>query len=104
MALASAVQETKFLLKLLKSILGFDFANPVTLYCDNQSALALAKNPVQHQRSKHIDVKYHFIRGEVQKGVVHLVYVPSERNLADIFTKAMTNVKLKGFLSSLMGS
>ena len=103
MALASAVQESKFLSKLLKSILGYKFSDSVTLFCDNQSALALAKNPIQHQRSKHIDVKYHFIRGEVQKGFVNLVYVPSEKNLADVFTKAMTNVKLKNFSDLLMG-
>ena len=103
MALASAVQETKFLLKLLKSIVGCELSDSVTLYCDNQSALALAKNPVQHQRSKDIDVKYHFIRGEVQKGYVQLIYVPSEKNMADIFTKGMTNVKLKSFSDSLMG-
>jgi hypothetical protein len=59
---------------------------PVTLHCDNQGALALAKNPVQHQRSKHIDIHYHFVRSEVQRGLLHLLYVTSKDNLADIFT------------------
>ena len=51
----------------------------VIMYVDNQSAIALAKNPVQHQRSKHIDIKYHFVRMEVQNGLVTLIYVPSEK-------------------------
>ena len=69
MALASATQEVKFLLKLFNSIIDFDFSDSVTLYCDNQSAMAFAKNPVQHQRSKYSNVKYHFVRDEVNKGV-----------------------------------
>ena len=66
---------------------------------DNQGAIALAKNPVYHQRSKHIDIRYHFIRSEVQEGVVNLSYVQSERNIADLFTKPVSKVKLKLFFN-----
>ena len=68
MSLAAAVQEGKFLFQLLGSILddSRNVFHSVTLYCDNQGALALANNPVQHQRSKHRDIKYHFVRSEIQ--------------------------------------
>jgi hypothetical protein len=95
MALAAATQEAKFLMQLMESVTDSDLFGCVTLYCDNQGALALAKNPVQHQRSKHIDIRYHFIRDEVQKGTIQLIYVPSEQNVADIFTKPATRVKLE---------
>ena len=64
---------------------------------DNQGAIKLAKNPVFHKRSKHTDVKYHFIRSEIQRGTVSLMDVASEDNLADIFTKAASKVKLDTF-------
>lgn len=103
MSLTIAVQESKFLLKLLHSMLGYDLFPFITLHCDNQGALALAKNPVQHQRSKHIDIKYHFIRHEVQSGTLNLVYVPTDQNLSDIFTKPLSGVKFKSFVCNLMG-
>jgi hypothetical protein len=85
-ALASATQEAKFLKLLFAEMIGTDPKG--TLYVDNQGAIALAKNPVFHKRSKHIDIKYHFVRCEVQKGLIQLVYTPSECNIADVFTKA----------------
>ena len=64
---------------------------------DNQGAMNLAKNPVQHQRSKHIDIKYHFIRSEIQKGQISLEYILTEGNVADVFTKPASRVKLESF-------
>ena len=66
MALSAATQEAKFLRQLLADMQGSD-VECVCLYVDNQGAIALAKNPVQHQRSKHIDIRYHFVRLEVQR-------------------------------------
>ena len=105
MSLAAAVQEAKFLFQLLESMGAGnkDVFSPVTLYCDNQGALALAKNPVQHQRSKHIDIRYHFVRSEIQKQLLNLVYVPSKDNLADIFTKPLPGPRIKTFLSVILG-
>ena len=54
---------------------------------DNQGAMNLAKNPVHHQRSKHIDIKYHFIRSEIQEGQINLEYIPCQENIAEVFTK-----------------
>ncbi|GJS02626.1 retrovirus-related pol polyprotein from transposon TNT 1-94 [Tanacetum coccineum] len=67
---------------------GFAF-NKIPLYCDNRSAIALCCNNVQHSRSKHIDIRYHFIREKVEKGVVELNFVTTDYQLVDIFTKAL---------------
>ena len=66
--------------------------------------LALAKNPVHHQRSKHIDIRYHFVRDEVQKGHVDLRYVPTEDNVADVFTKPVSKPRLAKFIKHLTGT
>ena len=103
MALASATREAKFLLQLLRDMDGDQHTSAV-MHADNQGALVLAKNPVHHQRSKHIDIRYHFIRNEVQIGALQLVYTPSDDNVADLFTKPPTCPKLRGFLCILMGT
>ncbi|GJZ64927.1 hypothetical protein Tco_0621623 [Tanacetum coccineum] len=66
---------------------GFAFNN-IPLYCDNKSAIALCCNNVQHSRSKHIDMRHHFIREQVENGVVELYFVTTDYQLANIFTKA----------------
>nr|GEU49508.1 hypothetical protein [Tanacetum cinerariifolium] len=66
----------------------FDF-NKIPLYCDNRSAIALCCNNVQHSMSKHIDIRHHFIREQVERGVVQLYFVTIDYQLADIFTKAL---------------
>ena len=55
---------------------------PINLFVDNQGAIHLAKNPIHHQRTKHIDVKYHFIRSEVKNGFISLEYIPTDKNVA----------------------
>ncbi|GKE42937.1 retrovirus-related pol polyprotein from transposon TNT 1-94 [Tanacetum coccineum] len=76
--------------------LGF---NKIPMYCDNKSAIALCCNNVQHSRSKHIDIRFHFIKEQVKHGVVELYFVNTEYQLADIFTKALGREKLN-FLST----
>ncbi|KAH7351937.1 hypothetical protein KP509_19G021300 [Ceratopteris richardii] len=63
---------------------------PIQIFSDSQSAIAIAKNPVHHARTKHIEVHYHYIREQIAKKHIELVYVPSSENVADIFTKALT--------------
>ena len=105
MSLSAAVQEGKFLSQVLTDMMpeqnGIDH---FILYCDNQGAIALAKNPVHHQRSKHIDIRYHFIRSELQSGTMELVYIPTDQNVADVFTKPVVRPKLKYFSNYLSGS
>nr|GFA18037.1 hypothetical protein [Tanacetum cinerariifolium] len=75
--------------------LGF---NKIPMYCDNKSAIALCCNNVQHSRSKHIDIRYHFINEQVENGVIELYFVNTEYQLADLFTKALDDL-----LSSRLG-
>jgi hypothetical protein len=63
------------------------------IHCDNQSCIKLFENPVFHDRSKHIEIRYHFIRDLVQRGAVQLQYVSTDDQVADILTKALPRVK-----------
>ncbi|GJT51354.1 retrovirus-related pol polyprotein from transposon TNT 1-94 [Tanacetum coccineum] len=79
--------------------LGF---NKIPLYCDNKSPIALWCNNVQHSRSKHIAIRYHFIKEQVENGVVELYFVKTEYQLANIFTKALGRERLE-FLINMLG-
>jgi hypothetical protein len=76
-------------------------AQRVRLYSDNQSSLALAENPELHQRTKHVDVQYHYIREQVAEGLVDLWYVPIKEMVADGLTKLLAPVKHKEFVRQL---
>nr|GEY56025.1 retrovirus-related Pol polyprotein from transposon TNT 1-94 [Tanacetum cinerariifolium] len=67
---------------------GFHF-NKIPIYCDSKSAIAISCNPVQHSRTKHIAVRFHFIKEHVEKGTIKLYFVKTDYQLADIFTKAL---------------
>ena len=70
---------------------------------DNQGAIALSKNPVNRQRSKHIDIKYHFVREMYVKGMIYIVYCPTQDMVADILTKPPTKCKLDNFKIIVFG-
>ncbi|GJT33342.1 retrovirus-related pol polyprotein from transposon TNT 1-94 [Tanacetum coccineum] len=78
--------------------LGF---NKIPMYCDNKSAIALSCNNVQHSRSKHIDIRFHFIKEHVENGVIELYFVNTEYQLADIFTKALARERIIFFINEL---
>jgi hypothetical protein len=61
----------------------------VPLLCDNESAIRMADNPIEHSRTKHIDIRYHFLRDHQQKGDIEIAYVNTHNQLADIFTKPL---------------
>jgi hypothetical protein len=61
----------------------------VPLLCDNESAIRMADNPVEHSRTKHIDIRHHFLRDHQQKGDIEVFYISTENQLADIFTKPL---------------
>ncbi|GKA10333.1 retrovirus-related pol polyprotein from transposon TNT 1-94 [Tanacetum coccineum] len=67
---------------------GFNY-NKIPLYCDSQSAITISCNPVQHSRTKHIHTRYHFIKEQVENGIIELYFVRTEYQLADMFTKAL---------------
>ncbi|GKB50670.1 retrovirus-related pol polyprotein from transposon TNT 1-94 [Tanacetum coccineum] len=73
---------------------GFHF-DKIPMYCDSKAAIAISCNPVQHSRTKHIDVRYHFIKEHVEKGIVELFFVGTEYQLADLFTKALPEDRFK---------
>ncbi|GJW27140.1 hypothetical protein Tco_0040951 [Tanacetum coccineum] len=71
------------------------------MYCDNKSAIALYCNNVQHSRSKHIDIRFHFIKEQVENGVVELYFVNTEYQLAGIFTKALGRERIEFLINKL---
>ncbi|GKC99257.1 hypothetical protein Tco_1169532 [Tanacetum coccineum] len=75
--------------------------NKIPMYGDNKSAIALCCNNVQHSRSKHIDIRYHFIKEQVENGVVVLYFVSMEYQLADIFTKALGRERIEFCIDKL---
>ena len=91
-----AACEVAWLRKLLMD-LGLQVDRKVVIYCDNLSSIQLAKNPVFHARTKHIEVHYHFVREQILAGDIDLVYVSTEEQVADIFTKALGAEKLRRF-------
>ncbi|GKD16811.1 integrase, catalytic region, zinc finger, CCHC-type containing protein [Tanacetum coccineum] len=79
---------------------GFQF-NKISLYCYNKSAITLCCNNVQHSRAKHIDVRYHFIKEQVENGIVELYFVRTEYQLADIFTKPLPRERFNFLIEKL---
>ena len=67
----------------------------VPIFCDSSSALHLCKNPAHHEKIKHIDIKLHFIRNEVSKGVIKMVKIHTDDNPSDILTKVVPATKFK---------
>ncbi|GKB50419.1 hypothetical protein Tco_0901172, partial [Tanacetum coccineum] len=89
--------------KLMRSQLidyGFDFKK-ITLYCDSKSVIALSCNTVQHSRTKHIPVRYHFITKQVENEVVELYFVKTAYQLAEICTKALGRERFEFLLNRL---
>ena len=87
-AAAALVSEVKWVIMLLEE-LGFIVSKPITVYCDNQSAISINQNDVQHDRSKHIDIKYHFVHDEIVSKNIEMKYISTDKQLADIFTKGL---------------
>ncbi|KAL1242814.1 Retrovirus-related Pol polyprotein from transposon TNT 1-94 [Trichinella spiralis] len=85
MALTKGVKEVKWIRQLLMD-LGRNQVTPTLLFSDNQGAAFLTKNPQHHRRTKHIDIRYHFIRTEQEQGVVSVEYTPSDKQPADMLT------------------
>ncbi|KAJ9546418.1 hypothetical protein OSB04_018961 [Centaurea solstitialis] len=73
----------------------------IPIYCDNTSAIAIANNPVLHSKTKHIEVRYHFIRDHVMNGDIGLHFVPTEYQLADLFTKPLDVTRFNMLISEL---
>ena len=99
-ALAEVVKEVLWLQRLLQE-LGL-YQDSVTVNIDNKGAIDYANNAQFSQRTKHIDIKHHFIRDHIEKGEIRLAYVASEANIADILTKSLNKARFEK-LRELMG-
>ena len=102
MALADAAKEVIWL-KGHMDFFGIPIQSAITIYEDNQSTIAMARNPVIHQKTKHIDTRFHFIRDLITSNVVQVQYCPSEKMIADILTKALPKVKFEALQALLSG-
>ena len=71
------------------------------IFCDKTSAIAITHNPVIHSRTKHIDIRYHFIRDHIDKRHVEIHFIPTDKQLADIFTKPLDDNTFKRLVSEL---
>ncbi|XP_042448038.1 secreted RxLR effector protein 161-like [Zingiber officinale] len=95
-AAAMAAQESTWLIQLMNNLHQLvDYTIPV--YCDNQSTIHLAENPVFHTRTKHVEVHYHFIREKVLQGEIEMRQISTDDQVADVFTKSLSTNKFKMF-------
>ena len=95
-----AAKEAIWVKSLLNEIQGLT-SEPMTINCDNQGAIALSKDNKFHSRTKHIDLRYHFVREAVEDGKIKITYIPTDENVADIFTKALAKLKFVRFVKML---
>ena len=99
-AVTHRMKEALWLCSLLSEVFGTITA-PTTLFSDNQAAIALMRDHQYHSRTKHIDVRYHFIRWVIEQGSLRLIYCPTNDMVADALTKALPSVKVKHFAAGL---
>jgi hypothetical protein len=99
-AVTYAAKEALWLRSLIFQLFGIPLTT-TTLFSNNQSAIALTREHQYHARTKHIDVRYHFIRWIVEEGKIRLIYCPTDEMVADTLTKALPSAKVKHFAGAL---
>jgi hypothetical protein len=100
-SLSECSKDVMALRNLLEDVGLLQVDDPITIFCDNTSAIRLAENAMTTPRSKHIDTRFHYIRQQVQDGKIAVKYVPGEDNVADIFTKPLGRIKVEKFRKML---
>jgi hypothetical protein len=95
-----AAKEAMWLRSFVSEIQGKE-KETLSINCDNQGAIALAKDNKYHARTKHIDLRYHFIREAIEDGKIKVKYIPTDENVSDIFTKALAKPKFQRFVEML---
>lgn len=99
-AMAQGVCEILWVKRLL-SELGRPVELPMKLFCDNKAAISTANNPVQHDRTKHVEIDKHFIKEKFEGGVVCVPFFPSSQQIADVFTKGLLRQNFEYFVNKL---
>ena len=99
MALSDCGRQVAWIRTLLSEI-GYDL-EPIPIYGDNQGSIFIASNPVMEKRSKHIDIRYHYIRKVIEDGIVEVCFIDGSDNPADLFTKNLGHVKFEKFRALL---
>ena len=98
--IAKGITEVLWIRKLLRE-LDFPQKGPCNLFCDNKAAISISGNPVQHDRTKHVEIDRHFIKEKLEKGIISLPFVRSKEQLADILTKAVSSETFDDAISKL---
>lgn len=98
--MASVAYEVTWLVRLLEE-LGVTHLKHVTIHCDNQSAINISKNPVSHERTKHIELDIHFTSDKVIEGLIQLQYLSTSEQLANAFTKSLPTSHFQYLMSKL---
>ena len=99
-ALSLAAQEAAWLQKLLTDL--HIPTKPIVINEDNQGAIAMARNPIAHSRTKHINIRFHFIRNTQEEGIINIIFCPTSNMVADLLTKPIPCIQFEK-LRSLMG-
>jgi hypothetical protein len=99
-ALSQGICEGIWIKRVLHEI-GILNSNPIKVLCDNQSAISIAKNPVHHDRTKHVEIDRHFIKENIENGTISLQYTPTSQQTADILTKAVPRKTFENLTSKL---
>ncbi|KAH8342568.1 hypothetical protein KR084_005249 [Drosophila pseudotakahashii] len=99
-ALSTAAREAIYLRRLLGDM-GWPNQEPITIFGDNISSHHIARNPIHHKRTKHIDIKFHYVREKVESNEINLKHVFTEENVADLLTKGLCKQKHCKFVRAL---
>ena len=108
MQMTQAAKEIKWFSNLFKEIkeisLSIYYQPTTIMFCDNRSAIELSKNDLYHDRTKHIDLRYHFIRDCIKDNLFTIIHVPTTEQQADIFTKGLQKVLFTKFRNLIMSN
>lgn len=119
MAVSLTIQETMWIKQLLSemmftidnTIMGeeniqqqYQMPSTITLWCDNQAAVSIGTNDTHHQRTKHIDIRHHFVRDVVKHGTVHLKWIATQYQIADVLTKALGSIMFSRLRDQLVST
>lgn len=99
-AVALGICEGLWMRQILED-LNIKLTSPIKLYCDNKSAIAIAHNPVLHDRTKHVEIDKHFIKEKIDKGQICMTYLPTAQQVADILTKSLPRRQFDELVSKL---